>query len=609
MNDSQALLAEFTANGTEAAFREIVSRYLDFVYSTALRLVDGNTQLAEDVTQMVFISLAKSARSLSSRVMLGGWLHQRTFHLATKAARSERRRQIREREAVAMNNLHDDSNAQWREVAPILDEAITQLAPADRTAILLRFFERRDFRAVGQALGSHEDAARMRVNRAVEKLHALLKARGATLTTTTLAGALAAETVVAAPPALAVATVSAALASTSTGTAITFLNIMTITKLKAGLTTALVLALATTAVVQHRSRTTLRRENQSLRDQVTQLNADNERMARNGRRSRVPLLPAPGLAAASPAAAIPAEMAQPAALYALVTNGAKLTPAQLESYLEANERSAASLLAGFRTSGDVALLAEAMQKFPDDPQVAFEAAFRKDIPAEERRLWLDRFKQSGGKNALPYYLSASEHFKAGQVDKAVEDMIAASDRRQFQDYSLDRIQADDEAYRAAGYSVAEARLAATAQLLLPQLLQVRDLSHHMIQLADSYRQVGDENSRLAALEMVAELGRRYSDGGAGEVLISQLVGIHAERMALNAMDPNTSYGADDQTVQDRLHELTRERDTIKELSAQADHLFPAMSEQDWISYQNRSTMFGELAALRWIIARHAQTAR
>jgi len=605
MNDSQALLAEYATNGTEAAFREIVSRYLDFVYSTALRLVDGNTQLAEDVTQMVFISLARHARSLSSGVMLGGWLHQRTFHLATKAARGERRRKIREQEAVAMSKLHDDSNAQWREVAPILDEAITQLTPADRTAILLRFFERRDFRSVGHALGSHEDAARMRVNRAVEKLHALLRARGATLSTTTLASALAAETVVAAQPALAIATVSAALTSVTGGTGIAFLNIITMTKLKAGLTTALVLALATTAVVQHRSRASLRRENQSLRDQVTQLNTDNERLARNGRRSRVPLLPAPALAPAAPTAP-PAEMAQPASLYALVTNSSKLTAAQLESYLESNQRSAASLLAGFRTSGDAALLAEAMQKFPDDPQVAFEAAFRKDISAEERRQWLDRFKQSAGKNALPYYLSASEHFKAGQVDKAVEDMIAGSDRRQFQDYSLDRIQADDEAYRAAGYSVGEARLAATAQLLLPQLLQVRDLSHHMIQLADSYRQAGDENSRLAALEMVAELGRRYSEGGTGEILISQLVGIHAERMALNAMDPNTSYGGDGQTVQGRIDELTRERSTIKELSAQADHLFPAMSEQDWITYQNRSTMFGELAALRWIIAKHAR---
>jgi len=608
MNDSQALLAEYATNGTEAAFREIVSRYLDFVYSTALRLVDGNTQLAEDVTQMVFISLARHARSLSSGVMLGGWLHQRTFHLATKAARGERRRKIREQEAVAMSKLHDDSNAQWREVAPILDEAITQLTPADRTAILLRFFERRDFRSVGHALGSHEDAARMRVNRAVEKLHALLRARGATLSTTTLASALAAETVVAAPPALAVATVSAALTSVTGGTGIAFLNIITMTKLKAGLTTALVLALATTAVVQHRSRASLRRENQSLRDQVTQLNTDNERLARNGRRSRVPLLPAPALAPAAPTAP-PVEIAQPVNLYALVTNGTKLTAAQLESYLKANQRSAASLLAGFRTSGDVSLLAEAMQKFPDDPQVAFEAAFRGGVSAEERRLWLDRFKQSAGNNAVPYYLSAAEHLKAGQIDKAVEDMIAASDRTRFQDYSSDRMQADDEAYRAAGYSVTEARIVASSQLLLPQLIEVKGLSQRMIQLADSYRLAGNETSRLATLDMVAELGRRYSSGAPGDALISQLVGIAVERMALNAMDPNTPYGEDGLTAQSRIDELVRERAAVKELSEQAEHILPTMSEQDWTTYLSRSTLFGEQSALRWLITKHAQTAR
>ena len=75
------------------------------------------------------------------------------------------------------------------------------------------------------------------------------------------------------------------------------------------------------------------------------------------------------------------------------------------------------------------------------------------------------------------------------------------------------------------------------------------------------------------------------------------------------MDPNTSYGADGQTVQGRIDELTRERDAVRELSAQADHLFPAMSEQDWITYQSRSTMFGEQAALRWLVTKHAQTAR
>src|SRR6185436_15285718 len=148
MTENQQLLAEYAANGSEAAFRELVARYIHFVYSTARRLVGEHAHLAEDVTQVVFINLARKGRALSSGVLLGGWLHQHTYHVATKAVRSERRRQSRERAAVEMNTLQDDSEANLRMVAPILDEAITQLDSQDRAAILLRFFEQRNFQSV-----------------------------------------------------------------------------------------------------------------------------------------------------------------------------------------------------------------------------------------------------------------------------------------------------------------------------------------------------------------------------------------------------------------------------------------------------------------------------
>src|SRR6185369_1545886 len=127
MTDSQKLLADYAANGSEEAFRELVARYVNLVHSTALRLVGEDSHLAKDVTQMVFISLAQLGRTLSPKVMLGGWLHQRTFHIATKAVRSERRRQAREREAVVMNDLQENSEANFQQIAPLLDEAITQL--------------------------------------------------------------------------------------------------------------------------------------------------------------------------------------------------------------------------------------------------------------------------------------------------------------------------------------------------------------------------------------------------------------------------------------------------------------------------------------------------
>jgi RNA polymerase sigma factor (sigma-70 family) len=153
MTDSQTLLAEYATTGSESAFRELVARYVGLVYSTARRLVNGDTHLAEDVAQTVFMDLARKARGLPSSVMLGGWLHQRTFNVAAPMMRAARRRQSREREAVHMNAIQDDPAADLEQIAPMLDEALTKLEKDDRTAIILRFFERRDFRSIGTALG------------------------------------------------------------------------------------------------------------------------------------------------------------------------------------------------------------------------------------------------------------------------------------------------------------------------------------------------------------------------------------------------------------------------------------------------------------------------
>ena len=101
------MLAEYAANGSEEAFRELVSRYIDLVYSTAVRLVNGDTHRAEDVAQTVFADLARLAGKISKDVMLGGWLHRRTWHVATTLMRNERRRLNRERQAAEMNTLQD----------------------------------------------------------------------------------------------------------------------------------------------------------------------------------------------------------------------------------------------------------------------------------------------------------------------------------------------------------------------------------------------------------------------------------------------------------------------------------------------------------------------
>jgi RNA polymerase sigma factor (sigma-70 family) len=160
MTDGHTLLSLHARTGSESAFRELVTRCLDLVYSTAFRLVGGDAQSAQDATQTVFLALADKARTLPKDVMLGGWLHEHTRFVAGKIMRAERRRQMRERQVAEMNAIEDHTESNLAEVAPVLDDAIGQLDTEDRAAILLRVFERKDFRSVGEAIGSSEDAAR-----------------------------------------------------------------------------------------------------------------------------------------------------------------------------------------------------------------------------------------------------------------------------------------------------------------------------------------------------------------------------------------------------------------------------------------------------------------
>ena len=278
VKDSQRLLADYVELGSEQAFRELVDRYVDLVHSAAVRLVDGDTHLAEDLTQTVFLDLARTARKLPKAVSLGGWLHRHTCFTASKAMRAQRRRQRREREATEMSAQQDDSTANWERIAPMLDGAIDRLGREDRTAILLRFFEQRDFRSVGDALGIREDAARMRVNRALEKLQGMLKHGGLTLSSGALAAGLAEAAVLSAPSGMAASISTAALAG-AVGGGTTFLELMAATKLKLTLVTLAVVGVTTLFVLQQQSQTRLRNENASLQRQVAQLQADAEGLA------------------------------------------------------------------------------------------------------------------------------------------------------------------------------------------------------------------------------------------------------------------------------------------------------------------------------------------
>jgi len=284
MTDSQALVSEYVRTGSELAFRELVARYLGLVYSSALRLVGGDAQFAEDVSQTVFLHLARKAHRLPREVMLGGWLHRDTCYVARTLMRSERRRQKRERQAMEMSLMEDHSDSNLAKLAPLLDEAIEELRAEDRTAILLRFFEQRDFHSVGEALGSNEEAARKRVTRAVDKLHGLLKVRGVSLSAAALGTVLATETMTAAPVGLAASIASTALAGASIGTGLSaaLIKMATMTKVQASVLGAVVLVGAASMLVQHRAQAALQEVDKSLQQQSAELarqQAENARLA------------------------------------------------------------------------------------------------------------------------------------------------------------------------------------------------------------------------------------------------------------------------------------------------------------------------------------------
>src|SRR3989442_14261357 len=201
MNDDAQLLRRYAEAGSESAFSELVSQHIDLVYSAALRQVGGDAHLAQDVAQTVFADLARKARAVSRHGVLTGWVYQATRYAASKVVRTEHRRATREKEAVAMQEF--SSEADWDDLSPLLDEAMSRLGAKDRDAVLLRYFDRKELRAVGDALGTNEAAARKRVSRALERLRRYLTARGVSLSAGTLATALTGSAVQAAPAALA----------------------------------------------------------------------------------------------------------------------------------------------------------------------------------------------------------------------------------------------------------------------------------------------------------------------------------------------------------------------------------------------------------------------
>ena len=260
--DDTTLLREYVERDSEEAFAALVTRHINKVYSVALRHT-GNPHSAEEITQAVFVILAKKSRHLGKRVILSGWLYQTARLTAMTFIRGGIRRVRREQEACMQTALNENESEAWMQIAPLLDAAMARLNEADRHAVVLRFFDGKSIREVGAALGANEDAAKKRVSRALEKLHRYFSRRGVSSTTAIIAGAISANSVQAAPVALAksVTAIAVAKGAAASGSTLTLikgaLKIMAWTKAKTAIVVGgvMILAAGTTPVIIHHYRT------------------------------------------------------------------------------------------------------------------------------------------------------------------------------------------------------------------------------------------------------------------------------------------------------------------------------------------------------------------
>ena len=285
----------------------------------------------------------------------------------------------------------------------------------------------------------------------------------------------------------------------------------------------------------------------------------------------------------------------------------KIPREKVEEWLAKHNRNAMSLLAAFRALDDTNYLNEAATNFPDNPQVELAVLAHDEFP-QDRRKWLDLFKASSPSNSLANYLSAQDDLKNGNSDAAIQELLAASGKSQFDSFETEsRLDAED-LYSSSGKSQLESSTDSLSDIskdMLPELAAFKRLAHGMDDLQQQYLNSGDANSAANLAQMGMSLVNQINSGDSGKYLINQLVGIADENIVLSKLDPNTSCDfLNGKTPSQVLQELKDQKASFRELIGNFSAAYPLMTPDEMTSYAERMKIYGEVPAMQWLVQQH-----
>ena len=285
----------------------------------------------------------------------------------------------------------------------------------------------------------------------------------------------------------------------------------------------------------------------------------------------------------------------------------KIPREKVEAWLAKHNRNAMSLLAAFRALNDTNYLNEAAASFPDNPQMELAVLARDEFP-QDRRKWLDLFKNSSPSNSLANYLSAQDDFKNGNNDAAIQELQAASGKSQFDAFQTESRLDEEDLYLSSGYSQLDSdkeSMTGLALNLIPELATYKQLAISINDLQKQDATSGNTDSVVNLAQMGATFANQLSNGDSGKMLINQLVGMAIEKEVLFQLDPNTSYDfLNGQTPAQVLQQLKVQKASNRELIGNFSTAYSLMTQEEMVNYAERVKIFGETAAMQWVIQQH-----